>query len=289
MQRQPRTTTAATNTCGSGRLMNVYLRLCNRPLPPLPDHQRRPGSALPPGPRSPIGKAVVDDRHYYSRSAAAAPVVQPTAIPRAECIICYTWTDIRKMYQARGCRHSVCRGCLQRYFETYIETARDAYQHIPCPFGPECRAHYETLDILPQIMSRSQVDAWWLTVFQRSNVLDSLGTCPYEGCNQIFELGDKPRNPLQYVAKCFGCGRGICLRCEDRWHPGMPCIEGRHAERWNWPISETERRLLADQVNPKVLVSLAESKGWIPCPKCHQIVERTSGCPFIRCICEQEL
>lgn len=38
----------------------------------------------------------------------------------------------------------------------------------------------------------------------------------------------------------------------------------------------------------KLLLSLARVNGWMPCPKCHQLVEKTEACNHIKCKCGKD-
>lgn len=70
---------------------------------------------------------------------------------------------------------------------------------------------------------------------------------------------------------CPNCWRMFCAQCKVPWHAGIDCFEFQK-------LNKDERGK-----EDIMLRKLAQKKRWKRCPKCRFYVEKSEGCPFMRC------
>ena len=66
------------------------------------------------------------------------------------------------------------------------------------------------------------------------------------------------------VSACDHCGRGTCRHCKGASHAGRECVAD---------VATQQAR------------TLAARNGWKACPRCRNMVERSSGCMHMMCRC----
>ncbi|KAI8147310.1 hypothetical protein BJV82DRAFT_575310 [Fennellomyces sp. T-0311] len=195
------------------------------------------------------------------------------------------------LVHSAGCNHYICKHCLERYLNEYLNDHHDSYDKIQCPYLG-CKRTYIAERIVGQVMpNRAAHDRWWLKVYEKT-VMDSIGYCPYRDCQGVFELPHQAPETehVPRFAECVECHRGICMSCQNQWHPDRPCLDGRSATP-TWQFSqryheqrENNRKKLTRK-NSLDARRLADSKNWTRCPKCKQMVEKADGCSTVKCRC----
>lgn len=86
--------------------------------------------------------------------------------------------------------------------------------------------------------------------------------CAQAGCRQW--IPSKYLKPGSKSQRCPHCRTASCSQCRDLAHADHPCFEDPG---------------LAD------VLEIARRRHWQRCPSCHAMVERTGGCPHMRCRC----
>jgi hypothetical protein len=92
--------------------------------------------------------------------------------------------------------------------------------------------------------------------------------CSAPACS-IF-LGERSMGASLKAVTCPSCSARTCDTC------------GHAAHAWHVPCSD---RLDPDE---RALLEMGKRARWQQCPACRRIVERTEGCPHMRCLCGAE-
>ncbi|KIW81409.1 hypothetical protein Z517_04434 [Fonsecaea pedrosoi CBS 271.37] len=167
-----------------------------------------------------------------------------------ECTAC-TEPVPRKQTCRLGCKHRYCQTCL----ETAIQMAVKDKKAFRC-----CSVQVE-----PDVVSR------WLPAEVQSAykaVLEELSTpnptyCHSRRCSAFIPTA-------KYVgetALCPRCSNVTCRLCKKKVHAGTICEQDTAGQ---------------------ALLSLSETRKWMRCPHCKNMVERISGCLHMTCRCGTE-
>ena len=120
--------------------------------------------------------------------------------------------------------------------------------------------------IPPEVLSgllpagfQAQYSLWLLERATASPVYCSRRTCG------VFLSPAQSDGPDAMI--CVECGTQTCRHCQNGFHPGVEC---------------------AADVDTQQARTLAARQGWMPCPVCSNMVERSSGCLHMTCRCGQE-
>lgn len=160
------------------------------------------------------------------------------------------------------CGHWYCWSCLNQLFQVACADKQT--------FPPRCCG--EILTVLEF--------SWWLTAETRAGykaAKEEFAPVPSFYCASPRCSTAIPKEDLdakRQTGKCPACEVYTCSLCRKLMtdHIKMD-IDSRIC-----PKDENEVRLL----------ELTKEKGWRQCPSCLNMVEKTSGCPHISCICGVE-
>lgn len=170
------------------------------------------------------------------------------------CPICY---EITANLISLSCGHKFCQDCLLGYFRAKIMSSQ--IRLFKCP-EEKCLSNFEE-GFIQSFLEGSEPNLW--LKYQKFKQKEEIAKDPNKkwcikpGCEQIII-----RDSLQVnYGKCFMCGQEVCFKCGNQWHPNEGCAEAM------------------DEVFKEYLKGV-DSK---PCPKCHQIIEKSVGCNVMAC------
>ncbi|KAI1624627.1 hypothetical protein EDD37DRAFT_353450 [Exophiala viscosa] len=143
------------------------------------------------------------------------------------------------------CGHSYCRECLH---EGVKITFRSKSEFRCCGKGLPMTLIGEYGDLEESLLRHFSS---WLREIHCPNPL----YCPWEHCYEFIV-----RSSLGIDTKCPRCKQGLCLACGGKEHQG---------------VCKTNKKLTA----------MIEEKGWMFCPRCPQVIERSAGCNHMTCRC----
>ncbi|KAK9099612.1 hypothetical protein Syun_026657 [Stephania yunnanensis] len=98
--------------------------------------------------------------------------------------------------------------------------------------------------------------------------------CPYKDCSAPLEYDE---GMVIKESECPHCHRLFCAQCKVPWHLGIECEDFQKLNK-----DEREREDV-------MLLNLVRENKWQRCPLCRFYVERTEGCPFMKCRNHSEL
>lgn len=179
------------------------------------------------------------------------------------CEICVELKVNNESFSIKGCAHSYCSDCVQRYVASKLQ---ENVTQIRCPVSgcnglldPEhCRC------ILPlEVFDR------WGKALCEAVILDAHKFyCPYKDCSVLL-INDAEMKVT--LSKCPNCWRDLCAQCNVPWHLGIECREFQN-------LNKEER-----ENEDIMLMQLAKLNKWMRCPKCRYYVEKSEGCMFMKC------
>ncbi|KAI9317478.1 hypothetical protein BX666DRAFT_2026759 [Dichotomocladium elegans] len=197
-----------------------------------------------------------------------------------ECIICFD--DCDTWFTTADCAHTVCRDCMDPYLRSFIDTAKVDYTRIPCP-NVECEHAYDAEHIV--YFAAAEPIAWWRTVLERTQ-METMGVCPYEDCKAVFELekdsalSNNPEENMPLFGECLECHRGLCIRCEEKWHSGK-CK--KKPKQWQRPQHASLENTEEERKQKEKLLELAKNNGWARCPEYWLLCDDMSMRAKIKC------
>ena len=172
-----------------------------------------------------------------------------------------------------GCGHRFCTLCMKRHAEARVQDGgRNCVTclHAGCPSTL-------TPAQLQRLLSTKSFELLTTRLTESAIPDQEKLFCPYKDCSTLFV---KPAyldrsspftsaHPLPSVAdrfvECLNCHRGFCVECKVPWHGDGSCAEYK------------------GNLNDKLFMSLARSKNWKRCEKCHFTVELAAGCHHMTC------
>ncbi|KAF8317321.1 hypothetical protein DL93DRAFT_550841 [Clavulina sp. PMI_390] len=193
-------------------------------------------------------------------------------------------------------QHTYCADCLRAYLHTVLQanpafaapTGSNERLVVPCPgcmnanSGSNRRRRIWCMDdamIEALLKSEEDLTRWRMwKIRQQANLM----YCPNPACSELIELPSS--NDINYgsassgtrttpFGRCPRCACAICIRCRVARHGDMTCEE--------YKVSKTA------MTDPQLTKLMAQNK-WARCPGCKILVERTSGCRHMRCLCRRE-
>lgn len=178
-----------------------------------------------------------------------------------ECPVCLS-APKRGAVLLALCAHPICTECILRHVKIALNENKFPIQ---CPLKaaetwPTPRA---LLAASPDDPLRKKLEHTLVSYTPH------LTTCPSPRCRAAYDWTkrveqDGPR--FRFRLTCPKCGERVCLRCKDRLHDGL-CV------------GEDDGRM------EKQFENLVATRGWRYCPQCGSVVERISGCRFMKCRC----
>jgi len=114
--------------------------------------------------------------------------------------------------------------------------------------------------------------------------------CPFRDCSALLmkpasadnEKPSSSAHPPSLAAsssgcvECEACHRAFCVECVVPWHGDLSCGE--------FQANLKNLRLLGDEK----LLQLADQQKWQRCKQCGRLVELSSGCFHMTCLCKNE-
>ncbi|KAF3912228.1 hypothetical protein AA313_de0200204 [Arthrobotrys entomopaga] len=171
--------------------------------------------------------------------------------PKEKAMKCSICGDTFLGYELErlGCTHRHCRECLQGNYRSVINS--------PESYPPKCCDERalpvaDTCHVL--------TDEEMKVILEMKDNYESSKVVPCFSCQGDIYLSDT----TQDAAYCLKCNMLTCMTCRKEMHNDL-CPED--------PDTET-------------LKSLAKEEGWTQCPKCSRLIQRTTGCNSMICVCK---
>ncbi|ETV92735.1 hypothetical protein H310_13156 [Aphanomyces invadans] len=163
------------------------------------------------------------------------------------------------------CGHMYCVGCLSGWVASKIEERSVPIVCASLNCSREVRPPH-----IAAILSGKLFEKFSELVTAKMYEADSM-YCPNKQCSQVFV---KPSfRPGQEKTTCLLCETILCLRCQVGWHDGLNCDEYKRMIAAGGDSDEAQ------------LYQLKYTFQWKQCPKCNILVERSTGCNYMRCKC----
>jgi hypothetical protein len=152
------------------------------------------------------------------------------------------------------CKHDkdFCPDCLKRHAETALEDGAVLKGGIQCAAFGCCQVVPEECILSVLKPSDQQKFRRWRRVAAIQEN-PNLRWCPRPGCEKAIDLAS---------TTICECSAEVCADCGSLSHPGQQCAEAADAG----------------------LNALVKTMGWMRCPHCGKVVERTDGCDSMRCV-----
>ncbi|KAK9099613.1 hypothetical protein Syun_026658 [Stephania yunnanensis] len=182
------------------------------------------------------------------------------------CEICTEPTLEKNLFRIKGCAHYFCNDCMAKYVAAKIQ---DNITSIKCPIPSCCNGVLEP-QYCQSILPPRVFDRWNDALCEALILGVERFYCPFKDCSALL-VDDGVKGVKE--SECPHCHRLFCVQCKVGWHCGIDCVE---FEKLNKDEREREDLMLMD---------LARKNQWQRCPKCRFYVERTAGCPFMKCRC----
>lgn len=200
--------------------------------------------------------------------AAAPSSASPDKPPNESmftCQICFDDLHTEACRELGECAHKYCVGCMRSYLRI-IATESKKFP-IPCP-DPSCA---QALDPQLCIMALEGDDAELLSrlVVEKTHC-KTMNYCANASCATPFDFEPPHPNASDdaWRIECPLCKTATCVRCKTIWHNQATCAEAK-----------------AGSAGAEELKELAKKENWKSCPKCGEVIERISGCNYMRCRC----
>ncbi len=181
------------------------------------------------------------------------------------CQICFDDLNIEACRELGECAHKYCVGCMRSYL--HIIATESKKFPIPCP-DPSCN---QALDPQLCIMALEGNDAELLSrlVVEKTHCR-TMNYCANASCATPFDFEPPHPNASDdaWRIECPLCKTATCVRCKTIWHAGATCVQAK-----------------ASSAEADELKELAKKEKWKSCPKCGEVIERISGCNYMRCRC----
>ncbi|KAF8025932.1 hypothetical protein BT93_F2688 [Corymbia citriodora subsp. variegata] len=189
--------------------------------------------------------------------------------PPFTCEICVELRTNSDLFRIKGCSHAYCSDCVTKYVTAKLD---DNVTRIDCPVSG-CGGFLE-LEYCRSILPSEVFDRWGNALCEGLILEAERFYCPFKDCSALLinDGGEVVRE-----SECPSCRRLFCGQCRVPWHAGVECQEFQE-------LNEGERMSEEDML----LMQLAEKKQWRRCPKCRFIVQKKSGCAFVKCRCGVE-
>lgn len=194
---------------------------------------------------------------------------------KESCVIC-TDDDIDSelMFSVDKCGHRFCLNCVEQHIAVKLVDGT-----IPNCLEHRCESEL-SIDRCGMILTHKLSLMWTQRVKENSTPLDERVYCPNQSCSYLMSKTELYASVDESgrLRRCFKCCRSFCLQCKVPWHSSLSCsdYEKLHPN----PQNNDED----DDDDDAKLTSLANREGWRQCGMCHYMVERSSGCFFMRCM-----
>jgi E3 ubiquitin-protein ligase RNF144 len=182
---------------------------------------------------------------------------------RRECLICFT--EEEEGIHLAACGHFYCLDCMRVYADGAV---KDRRYPVTCPV-PDCRLVISSLEYSGLLAPEQQ--AALASMETEAAVGQGVRLyCPNARCSKLLIADDKRADtPLP----CPYCRERLCANCGVAWHAGMTCQA--------YQARPDALRTAED----RALLELGKKEGMKRCPTCGVMVQRTEGCPHMKCRC----
>lgn len=175
--------------------------------------------------------------------------------PSFSCPICLDDHPNDNALALGVCAHKFCRTCMTKYLVGIATETRRI--PIKCPACGDALDDQLCVEALEGNPAR---DALSRLLVERS--LGDVRYCSNPTCATPFDYDGAGADNAR--VDCPLCGTATCADCSAAWHAGVPCALARAGGE---------------------LAQLARDNDWRNCPSCAELIERVSGCNFMRCRC----
>ncbi|KDO34113.1 hypothetical protein SPRG_01384 [Saprolegnia parasitica CBS 223.65] len=163
---------------------------------------------------------------------------------------------------ALSCGHAYCKGCIQAYVASKIDTREVQGTQLTCPVL-DCRRALDAMDIL-----RTTTEAVFLKYlhFTASIEFEKLPHgrhCPNPKCNIAIEC-----DPSEKTFVCHKCSARGCFKCGNASHPFRTCSQALDSMYVAWE---------------KATNASSSTKAVAPCPSCGYRIWKNDGCQHMTC------
>jgi E3 ubiquitin-protein ligase RNF144 len=163
------------------------------------------------------------------------------------------------------CGHQYCIGCLRNWVKSKLN---DHVIPILC-VDLNCNSEIRPNDV-SAVLDPELVGLFGQLLLVKEVEAEGM-YCPKKECSELFLKPSLVEG--QYESSCLFCETRICLQCESLWHEGLSCHELQNQLAAG---AKTDERY-------NLLMVLKHQQKWQQCPKCKSMIERMSGCNWIRC------
>lgn len=183
-----------------------------------------------------------------------------------KCVICLEEEIPNTSGVALGdCDDRLCIGCAINMLKFVV--SEKGKVPVPCPTCEKPLDNAKCLALLSKSRKHAKArDEFAEMVAHNSHA--RLRYCANEKCGAPFDWVDDP-NALDAIIQCPLCWTYTCAECRAPWHEQWTCSEAK--------------RIRADVA---AIGNLAIENRWMPCPKCHALIEKTEGCNHMICLCD---
>jgi len=201
--------------------------------------------------------------------------IEDAPFVKKSCSICLETKYPSEFFDRMVCSHRFCSTCIVQHIRSKLQ---ENLVPIHCP-EPNCSEHL-TPRKCEVILPNHTIEKWNSALVEAEIPIFQRFYCPYKNCSvplskDVPEVGSSTAAAAAVTKKsqCPACKGFFCAQCIVPWHEGLDCSELKGLSP-----SESEKDDL-------MLLKLAKEKEWQRCARCRQIVERTSGCRHMICIC----
>ncbi|TVU17073.1 hypothetical protein EJB05_33085 [Eragrostis curvula] len=211
-------------------------------------------------------------RKLSSQGESSAPT-RSSCWDEFYCTICMEILPSALKFSVGSCRHAFCVSCTVQYIAAKVG---ENVVHVRCP-DPGCRDGVVELEDCRGLIPSDLLGKWDLKLCESAVLGGAASTkvcyCPFRDCSAPLLADRAGEGVVSSIPEvdCPHCRRLFCARCMVPWHDGVGCEEFQG-------LGEHERGR-----EDVMLRRLAGARRWQRCPQCRMYVERSQGCPFMRC------
>lgn len=188
------------------------------------------------------------------------------AKPHFECQICLSRIKVEDGITL-DCEHRICTHCIRSHSEIKINSGEVADDVLSCPYE-ECKEPLNPY-MLKSVLDEEMFEKYDKLRTDRCEIRldrnEMLFRCPRASCDFIIVM---PKEEIEF--DCMKCGYKCCPKCGRDLHKGISCED---YEKWRLENSEADKRSQ----------EYFRKNKYVKCPTCGAVVEKVSGCNFMRC------
>ncbi len=200
-----------------------------------------------------------------NRPTATPAAADPPPVDTFNCPICLESKPTHSSVTPCTCDAKYCLDCMRQMLE--VVTNEKGAVPVRCPTCPQTLDTDTCLRVLEGTPHYASFSALVTEKLHHAN----LRYCANARCGAPFDWSPPVSGSVADAtrAHCPLCGTDTCVECRVPWHAGQTCAEYR-----------------ANEADINAVGQLAARMRWMPCPKCHALIEKQRGdCNFVRCTC----